>query len=71
MRVLDFTERNAEPSKSLENAPKTHECTCGSKFATKEQLSDLSAKLDDLRAKYEELSEKPKAKTSKTKNEEE
>ena len=58
-----------------QNAPKTHECTCGDKFATKEQINDLRAKLDDLTAKYEELSrpvvEKPKTTTKKTKESEE
>ena len=57
------------------NAPKTHECTCGDKYATKEQINDLRAKLDDLTAKYEELSrpvvEKPKTTTKKTKESEE
>jgi hypothetical protein len=57
------------------NAPKTHECTCGDKFATKEQINDLRAKLDDLMAKYEELSkpiiEKPKTTTKKSKESEE
>ena len=75
MRVLYFEERNTTPSNSPKNAPKTHECTCGDKFATKEQLSDLRAKLDDLMAKYEELSkpivEKPKTTTKKAKESEE
>ena len=75
MRVLYFEERNATPSNSPKNAPKTHECTCGDKFATKEQMNDLRAKLDDLTAKYEELSrpivEKPKTTTKKTKESEE
>ena len=75
MRVLDFTERNADTSNSPKNAPKTHECTCGDKFATKEQINDLRAKLDDLTTKYEELShpvvEKPKTTTKKTKESEE
>lgn len=75
MRILDFTERNATPSNSPKNAPKTHECTCGDKFATKEQLSDLRAKLNDLTAKYEELArpvvEKPKTTTKKIKESEE
>ena len=57
------------------NAPKTHECTCGDKYATKEQINDLRAKLDDLTAKYEELAhpvvEKPKTTTKKTKESEE
>lgn len=75
MRVLYFEERNATPSNSLKNAPKTHECICGDKFATKEQINDLRAKLDDLTAKYEELArpvvEKPKTTTKKTKESEE
>ena len=57
------------------NTPKTHECTCGDKFATKEQINDLKAKLDDLTAKYEELAhpivEKPKTTTKKAKESEE
>lgn len=60
---------------SPKNAHKTHECTCGDKFATKEQINDLKAKLDDLTAKYEELShpviEKPKTTTKKSKESEE
>lgn len=57
------------------NAPKTHECTCGDKFATKEQINALEGKINDLTAKYEELSkpiiEKPKTTTKKTKESEE
>ena len=57
------------------NAPKTHECTCGDKFATKEQINVLKAKLDDLTAKYEELAhpvvEKPTTTTKKAKESEE
>lgn len=75
MRVLDFTERNTDTSNSLKNAPKTHECTCGDKFATKEQINDLKGKIDELRAKYEELSqttaEKPKSTSKKAKESEE
>ena len=75
MRVLYFEERNATPSNSPKNAPKKHECTCGGKFATKEQINDLKAKLDDLTAKYEELSrpvvEKTKTTTKKSKESEE
>ena len=75
MRVLYFEERNATPSNSLKNAPKTHECTCGDKFATKEQINALEGKINDLTAKYEELShpivEKPKTTTKKTKESEE
>ena len=57
------------------NAPKTHECTCGDKFATKEQINALEGKINDLTAKYEELAhpvvEKPKTTTKKTKESEE
>ena len=57
------------------NAPKTHECTCGVKFATKEQINALEGKIDDLTAKYEELAhpvvEKPKTTIKKTKESEE
>lgn len=71
MRILDFTERNINTYNSQENAPKTHECTCGDKFATKEQINDLKGKIDDLTAKYEELThaviEKTKTTTKKSK----
>ena len=57
------------------NAPETHKCTCGDKFATKEQINALEGKINDLMAKYEELSqpivEKPKTTTKKTKESEE
>jgi hypothetical protein len=66
MRVLYFEERNATPSNSPQNAPKTHECTCGDKFATKEQINDLRGKIDDLTAKYEELSHPVIEKTKTT-----
>lgn len=75
MRVLDFTERNDNTQNMPVNAPKTHECTCGDKFATKEQINDLRGKIDDLTAKYEELAhpvvEKPKTTSKKTKESEE
>ena len=75
MRVLYFEERNATTSNSAKNAHKTHECTCGDKFATKEQINALEGKIDDLTAKYEELAhsvvEKPKTTTKKTKESEE
>ena len=75
MRVLDFTERNTDTSNLPVNAPKTHECTCGDKFATKEQINALQGKIDDITAKYEEISksivEKPKTNTKKSKESEE
>ena len=67
MQIYDFKER----VQTHENAPKTHECTCGDKYATKEQINDLRGKIDDLTAKYEELShpliEKSKTTTKKSK----
>lgn len=75
MRILDFVERNAETSNLPVNDPKTHECTCGDKFATKEQINALEGKIDDLMAKYEELAnpviEKPKTTSKKSKGDDE
>ena len=75
MRILDFVERNINTSNSPVNAPKTHECTCVDKYATKEQINDLRGKIDDLTAKYEELShpviEKPKTTVKKSNESEE
>lgn len=65
IRILDFTERKAEQSKSLENVPKTHECTCGDKYATKEQINALEGKINDILAMYEELKDKQIPKTTK------
>lgn len=65
MRVLYFEERNATPSNSSKNAPKTHECTCGSKYATKEQLNAVESKINDILAMYEELKDKQTTKTTK------
>lgn len=66
MRVLYFEERNATPSNSPKNAPKTHECTCGSKYATKEQLNAVEGKINDILAMYEELKDKQTTKTTKS-----
>ena len=75
MRVLDFTERNYSTQNMPVNAPKTNECTCGDKYATKEQMNDLRGKIEDLTTKYEELSrpavEKPKTTAKRTKESEE
>lgn len=71
MQIYDFTERIENASKM----PTEHTCTCGEKFATKEQMNDLRGKIDDLTAKYEELShpviEKPKTTTKRIKESEE
>jgi hypothetical protein len=78
MRVLDFTERNADVSNSLENSPKKHECKCGDKFVTKEEFDALKGKFYVLQARYDEMllevdkkEEKPKTTTKKTKESEE
>lgn len=47
------------------NAPTAHKCTCGDKFATKEQLSALEGKINDILAMYDELKEKQTTKTNK------
>lgn len=67
MQIYDFTER----IEKTQNEPTTHKCTCGDKYATKEQINDLKEKINDLTAKYEELSrpivEKPKTTAKKLK----
>jgi hypothetical protein len=65
MRVLYFEERNATPSNSSKNTPATHKCTCGDKFATKEQLNAVEGKINDILAMYEELKDKQTTKTVK------
>jgi hypothetical protein len=47
------------------NAPTTHKCTCGDKFATKEQLNAVEGKINDILAMYEELKDKQTTKTTK------
>ena len=79
MRVLYFEERNATPSNSSKNAPKTHECICGDKFINKEEFNALKGEFYDLQAKYDELMlkqeekfiEKPKTTIKKAKEGEE
>lgn len=71
MRVLDFVERNSNTSNSHENTPKTHKCTCGDKFVTKEEFDALKGKFYDLQAKYDRdvvyAEEKQEEKVEKTK----
>jgi hypothetical protein len=55
MRVLDFTERNADASNSPVNAEKPHKCTCGDKFVTKEEFDALKGKFYDILTKYDGL----------------
>jgi hypothetical protein len=79
MRILDFTERNADTSNSHENASIKHECTCGDKFVTKEEFDALKGKFYDLQARYDEKMleekekpvEKPKTTIKKAKESEE
>ena len=75
MRVLDFIERNGNAQNYSQNGLKKHECKCGDKFATKEQLKALEGKIEDLTAKYEEISrpiiEKTKTTSKKAKESEE
>lgn len=61
IRVLDFTERTANATKT----PEKHDCQCGDKFATKEQLTALEGKYDEIMAIVEELKAKPVKKTAK------
>lgn len=58
MRVLDFTERNTDTSKSAQNSRTEHICTCGDKFATKEKIVEIEAKISELEGKYEAMAEK-------------
>lgn len=65
IRVLDFTERSA-------NAPKTpekHDCQCGDKFATVEQLNDLKGKISEITGIVDELRAKPVKKATKASEE--
>jgi hypothetical protein len=65
IRVLDFTERTANATKTTEK----HDCQCGDKFATKEQLTALEGKISEITAIVEELKEKTVKKTTKASEE--
>ena len=66
MQIYDFTER----TETHENTPKTHKCTCGDKFVTKEEFDALKGKFYDLQARYDkeiiEEKEKPIEKSKTT-----
>lgn len=66
MRVLDFEERNVNSQNNGDKSSATHKCTCGDKFATKEQLNAVEGKINDILAMYEELKEKQTVKAPKT-----
>lgn len=70
IRILDFTERNTELSKNAEKTSTEHICTCGDKFATKEQLNAVEGKINDILAMYDELKEKQTTKTTNKKTKE-
>lgn len=63
MRILDFTERAANASKT----PAEHVCQCGKDFVRKEDFRALQAKIDELQEKIDALSSKPVPKTTKAK----
>ena len=65
IRVLDFTERTANATKT----PEKHDCKCGDKFATKEQLTELEGKISEITAIVDELKAKPVKKTTKASEE--
>ena len=65
IRVLDFTERSANATKT----PEKHDCKCGDKFATKEQLTALEGKINEITAIVDELKAKPVKKTTKASEE--
>lgn len=48
------------------NETTAHKCTCGDKFATKEQLSAVEGKINDILAMYEDLKDKQTTKTTKS-----
>jgi hypothetical protein len=54
MQVYDFTERIDNTQETPLNAPKTHKCTCGDKFVTKDQFEALQGKIEALESKFEE-----------------
>lgn len=67
MQVYDFTERIDNTQETPLNAPKTHKCTCGDKFVTKDQFEALQGKLEALESKFEENAVVQVTKSNKTK----
>lgn len=61
MQIYDFAERTETHEKRTE----THKCTCGDKFATKEQLKALEGKINDISAMCDELKERQTVKATK------
>ena len=69
MRVLDYTERNAE---NKTKAEKAHECKCGDNFVAKADFAELEKRFNALREEFEDYKSKSKTKNNKaTKAEEE
>ena len=67
MRVLEFAEQMPNTPKMPSNAPKTHECTCGDKFITKDEYRKLESKIERLEGIIDDLKEKPKTTSAKSK----
>ena len=65
IRVLDFKERSVNSSK----APEKHDCQCGDKFATKEQLTALEGKISEVMAIVDGLTAKSNEKATKASEE--
>jgi hypothetical protein len=62
IRVLDFTERTANASKSTAE----HACKCGDKFIPKEELKAINGKFDGIDDKIIELEDKINALSAKS-----
>ena len=65
IRVLDFTERSTSAPKT----PEKHDCKCGDKFATKEQLTALEGKISEVMAIVDGLTAKSTKKATKASGE--
>ena len=63
MRVLDYTERNAE---KMNKPEETHECKCGKDFVAKADFAKLTERFETLREEFEEYKTKNKTKNNKT-----
>ena len=62
MQIYDFTERVQTPS----NSPTEHVCTCGDKYATKEQLNALQGKIQDILCRLSNLEDNHKTLSAKS-----
>lgn len=67
MRVLDYSERNAEPK----NEPQTHECQCGKNFVHIDDFNALKADFEALTEKINNMTAATKPKATKKEKEDE